>query len=215
MRAQTALALCFMACSCQGSSSGGGTDAGGDAVTDAVIDAVSDAATDAASDAAIDAASDATADAPQDPDADAGSTECNDLSNVGAVVRQVYVAARPVTGDGGVIAAGTYVLTAAVVYTGPDGGVGETGTTFADTLALSSGGTYERVFSVVNDAGLDGTPMHQNGMFTTDGGGVQVIQTCPTGRQPFTSYDADGTTLRIYAPAGALGPGVMFEYTRR
>lgn len=203
MRAQFAFVLCLMVCNCQNSPSGGGTNPS----VDASIDAVGDAS--------IDAVGDVTADAPQDSGTDAGSTACNALSNVGEVVQQMYVATNPVTGDGGVIATGTYVLTAAAVYTGPDGGVGATGTTFADTLALSDGGTYERVVSVVNDAGLDGRPLHQNGRFTSGGSSLEVTQTCPPGRQPFTSYDSDGTRLRIYAPAGALGPGVMFEYTRQ
>jgi hypothetical protein len=168
-------------------------------------------------DASVDAVEDATADAdtPQDSGTDTGSAACNALSNVGAVVPQMYVATDPVTGNGGAIATGTYVLTAAAVYTGPDGGVGPTGTTFADTLALSNGGNYERASSIVNDAGLDGSPLHQNGEFRVDGGSIQVILTCPLGSQPFKSYDSDGTKLRIYAPAAAFGPGVMFEYTKQ
>lgn len=184
-----------MGCSSSSTPSGGGTDASVDAVGDAV--------------------GDATTDPPQDAGTDTGSAACNALSNVGAVVQQMYVATEPVTGDGGAIPTGTYVLTAAVVYTGPDGGVGPTGTTFVDTLALSNGGQYERVSSIVNDAGLDGSPLHQNGGFKTNGGSLQVIMSCPAGSQPFKSYDSDGTKLRIYAPAAAFGPGVMFEYTKR
>lgn len=211
MRAQLAFALCLMVCSCQSSTGGGGVDAGADVTADAGADVTADVGADVTADAGADVAEDA----PQDAGEDAGSTECNALSNVGAVVQQMYVATAPVTGDGGVIAAGTYVLTAAVVYTGPDGGVGATGTTFTDTLALMEGGNYERVASVTDDAGQDGSPFHQNGRFASDGGSLQVTQTCPPGRQPFTSYSSDGTRLRIYAPAGAFGPGVMFEYTRR
>lgn len=166
-------------------------------------------------DASVDAVGDATADALQDSGTDTGSTACNALSNVGAVVQQMYVATDPVTGSGGAIPAGTYVLTAAAIYTGPDGGVGPTGTTLADTLAIANGGKYERVASIVNDAGLDGSPVHQNGGFTVDGGSMQLLQTCPLGSQPFKSYDSDGTKLRIYAPAEGFGPGVMFEYTKQ
>ncbi len=189
-------------CSSSSTTPSGGTDAsGGDAT--------------ATTDATTDAGRDATTDPPQDSGADTGPAACNALANLGAVVPQMYIATDPVTGDGGAIPAGTYVLTAAAVYTGPDGGVGPTGTTFADTLALANGGKYERVASVVNDAGLDGSPLHQNGEFTTDGGSMRVVLTCPSGSQPFTSYDSDGTKLRIYAPAAAFGPGVMFEYTKR
>lgn len=191
MRAWFGFALCLLGCSNQNASSGGETDAVSDTVDDVTVEA------------------------PEDAGTDTGSTACNALSNVGAVVQQMYVATDPVTGDGGAVASGTYVLTAAAVYTGPDGGVGPTGTTFTDTLAMSEGGTYERVASIVDDAGLDGSPLHQNGRFTLDGGGIKVTQTCPSGKQPFTSYDSDGTKLRLYVPAGVYGPGVMFEYTRR
>lgn len=193
MRTQFAFALCLMASGCQNSPSG----------------------TDASVDASVDEIGDVTADAPQDSGTDTGSTACNALTNVGPVVQQMYVASNPVTGDGGVIATGTYVLTGATVYSGPDGGVGATGTTYADTLAMSDGGTYERAATVVDDPALEPLYYRQNGRITSDGGSLQVTQTCPAGRQPFTSYDSDGTRLRIYAPAGALGPGVMFEYTRQ
>jgi len=158
MRAQLAI-LCLMACSCDDSSSGGGTDVTADAAPDVTADVTADAAPDVTADAAPDVTADAvpdvTADAPQDDGTDTGPTACNALSNIGAVVQQMYVATSPVTGGGGVIATGTYVLTAAAVYTGPDGIAGATGTTFADTVVLSDGGGYERVASIVNDAGLD------------------------------------------------------------
>ena len=143
-------------------------------------------------------------------------TGCNALANVGSVVQQVYVSADGIVGDGGIINSGTYVLTAATVYTGPGGGTGPTGLSLTDTLALD-GGAYERVLSAVNDAGLDGSPVRQNGTFVLkDGGGIQVDQTCPAGMQPFNSYDCDGTKLHIYAPAaGPNSPALMFEYTKQ
>ncbi len=143
-------------------------------------------------------------------------TECNALANVGSVVQQAYVATDGIVGDGGIINSGTYVLTAAAVYTGPDGGTGPTGLALTDTLALD-GGAYERVLSAVNDAGLDGSAMRQNGTFAIeDGGGIQVVMTCPVGPQPFTSYDSDGTKVHLYAPAAGPGnPALMFEYTKK
>lgn len=141
--------------------------------------------------------------------------ECNAVSNVGMLVEQMYVATAAVTGSGGAITNGTYVLTAAAAYTGPGGSTGPTGATLVDTIVLADGGSYERVFTVMNAPGPDGT-FHANGTYTTDGASIDVVQTCPAGAQPFTSYDSDGTVLRIYAPAAsALEPGVMFEYTRR
>ncbi len=197
MRTLFAFALCLVVSSCQSSPSG--TDASG---TDASV---------------TDAVADMTPDAPQDLDSgtDAGPTECNTLANIGAVVSQMDVATAAVTGAGGVIATGTYVLTAAAVYTGAGGSAGPTGATFADTLVIADAGAYERVFSIVNGPAPDGT-YRQNGSFTTDGASIEVTTTCPPGAQPFTSYDSDGTTVRIYAPStGALSPGLMFEYTRQ
>lgn len=176
----------------------------------------SETPTDGGTDASIDAASDVQADAPQEAGKD-GGTACNTLSNVGTVIQQTYVATDGVTGDGGTIVSGTYVLTAMNIYTGADGGSGPTGTTFQDTLALEAdGGTYERVVSIVNDAGSDGGPIHQNGAYTLNGSSLQIDQTCPVGTQPFTSYDSDGTKIHIYAPAAGLGsPALMSEYTKQ
>ena len=119
--------------------------------------------------------SDSGTDAPADdgqadaqPIADGG---CNSLANMGPVVQEMYVASDPVTGDGGTIVDGTYVLTAVALYTGPDGGSGSSGATLQDTLAIN-GTTYERVYSAVNDAGDDGSSNHQNGHFTSSGSGI-------------------------------------------
>ena len=152
-------------------------------------------------------ADDAQPDAPKPSDGG-----CNNLANIGPVVQEMYVASDPPTGDGGTIADGTYACTAVVIYTGPDGGTGAVGATIQDTVAVN-GTVYERVYSAVNDAGDDGSTFHQNGHFTLSGGsGISIAATCPTVlKQPFTSYDSDGTKLRFYAP----GPRWMFEYTKQ
>jgi hypothetical protein len=155
-------------------------------------------------------------DAPQEAGNDA-STGCNAVTQIGSVVQQMFVAQDGVTGDGGAIVLGTYVLTAAAIYVGTDGGAGPTGTTFVDTVAIVDAGAYERVVSIVNDAGADGAAFHQNGSYVLmDGGGFNVTQTCPPGKQPFTSYDSNGTKVHIYAPpAGQGNPPLMFEYTKQ
>jgi hypothetical protein len=168
---------------------------------------------DGGTDAKVD---DVTADAPQDSGTDSGPLGCNTVSNIGTVIQQMYVATDPVTGAGGVIAAGTYALTAAAVYTGAGGGSGPTGTTFADTVVFESGNMYERVASIIDDAGLDGSPIRQNGSYLLDGSSIQVTQTCPKGFQPFTSYDSDAMKVQVYAPPGGPGkPALMFEYTKQ
>lgn len=171
--------------------------------------------TDASFDAAADASLDATADAPQEAGSDSGSAACNELSNIGTVVPQTFVATDAVSGAGGLLVAGTYVLTAAVVYTGPGGGTGPTGLKLRDTLIIDASNLYQRVTSIVDDAGVDGSPLHENGAFVVDGSSIQVTQTCPPGVQPFTSYDSNGTTIHIYASAAGGSPAVMFEYTRQ
>jgi hypothetical protein len=190
MKKWSLLGTCLLACSSPSTSTDGGTDASG---------------------------SDAQADVAQANDGgDGGPTGCNGLANVGPVTPQTFVASDPVTGDGGVIGEGTYVCTAAVVYTGADGGSGPTGTTLQDTLQISDGGVYQRVLSIVNDAGADGSPMHQNGHYTLGGSSISITQTCPPGAQPFNSYDSSGTKFHVYAPAAGPGnPGLMFEYTKQ
>ncbi|MBX7194359.1 MAG: hypothetical protein K1X94_20050 [Sandaracinaceae bacterium] len=188
MRPLVAIALSVMACGCPSSPSG--TDAGADGGTDAFIERTPDAA----------------------EGTDGGPMACNSVTNVGTAITQTNVATAPVSGAGGVIAPGMYVLTEAVIYTGPTGMTGPTGLTFTDTVVLAADGSYDRAFSVVGP-GADGTPMYQSGTFTTDGASLTVTQTCPAGRQPFTSYDSDGTTLRIYSPGDPSFPATMFEYT--
>ena len=189
MRARFAWMVCLLACSSQNPADDGGTDANGDVTSDVT---------------------------PQEAGKDSAPTGCNALTNVGTVISQAFVATDPVTGDGGAVVNGTYVLTAAAIYTGADGGSGPTGTTFLDTLAIQDGGTYERVASIVNDAGLDGSPLRQNGSYTLDASSFHATQTCPAGTQPFTSYDSNGTKVHIYAPAaGPNNPGLMFEYTKQ
>ena len=189
MKAWSVFGACLLACSSQTNTSDGGTDASAD-----VID-------------------DVKADAPQEAGKDAG---CNSLTNVGTVIQQMNVASDPVTGDGGTIVLGTYVCTAAVIYTGADGGSGPTGTTFQDTVFFPDAGTYEQVTSIVNDAGADGSPIHHNGNYTLAGSTISITQTCPAGTQPFTTYDSNGTKLHIYAPAAGQGnPGLMLEYTKQ
>jgi hypothetical protein len=79
-----------MGCSSSSTPSGAGTDASVDAVGDAV--------------------GDAPADPPQDAGTDTGSTACNALSNVGAVVQQMYVATDP---EGAALARRAFFLEAA------------------------------------------------------------------------------------------------------
>lgn len=166
-------------------------------------------------DGGTDASVDATVDAPQEAGNDSGPAACNELLNVGTVVQQTFVATEAVSGAGGLLAEGTYVLTAAVVYTGTGGGTGPTGTTFQDTLTIEASYLYQRVTSIIDGARFDGSPIHQSGAFVVDGSSIEVTQTCPPGVQPFTSYDSNGTQVHIYSPAAGSIPAVMFEYTKQ
>ncbi len=144
-------------------------------------------------------------------------TACNALANGGNVIQQTFVATDAVTGDGGTIVSGTYLVTAAVMYTGADGGSGPTGTTIQESATFDvDAGTFERVQSAINDAGADGNAYRANGIYMTgDAGSMQASQTCPKAPLPFNSYDTNGTTLHIYAPAQGPNRAVMFEYTKQ
>ncbi len=193
------VAACLLACSSE----------------DEAVDAPTDSGVDVTVEAGTDAGADVTEDAPQEADSDGAPSECNTVANVGSVIQQMFVATDAVTGNGGTLVAGTYVLTAAAVYVGAGGSSGPTGLTLQDTVAIDDAGLYQRVVSAIDDAGLDGSPIHQNGSFIVNGSSIQVAQTCPPGSQPFTSYDSDGTKFRIYAPAVGVNPAVMFEYTKQ
>lgn len=182
------LMMCVLLSAC--SSESPGMDAGADAGADVVE----------------------TVDAAKEASVDSG---CNGVTNIATAIPQTFVASDPVVGDGGALVPGMYVCTAAVVYTGADGGTGPTGLTIRDTVELDDAGAYERAFAFTNDAGLDSSTT-QNGTITTNGGSLTVKQTCPSGLQPFNSFDSNGTVFHIYAPAaGAGNPAVMFEYTKQ
>lgn len=172
----------------------------------------------AATDAGVDVTGEeGGTDAPVDGAADAPKevgTGCNDLVNVGAVVPQMFVTTDPVTGAGGSVVPGTYVLTAASVYVGPSGGSGPTGLTLQDTLSIAEGLLYRRVVVFGDDSGGAPKTVRQNGTFTVTGSSIKVTQTCPAGSQPFTSYDAVGAKIRIHAPAVGPNPALTFEYTK-
>jgi len=182
------LATCLFACSSENPTNDAGADASADVSTDAKMEAAAEAG---------------------NPDAG-----CNTVTNVGTTVPQLFVATDAVTGDGGgVIGAGTYVCTTAAVYTGPDGGGGPTGTSFRDTVVIDDAGAYERAATISNDAGA--SDFRENGHFILNGSSITITQTCPAGTQPFNSYDSNGATFHVYAPALGSNPAVMFEYTKQ
>jgi hypothetical protein len=85
----------------------------------------------------------ATPDAGSAP-ADAG--ECTSIANDGPLVTWQNIAGDPPAATGGVIALGTYYVTAVNVYTGADGGTAPTQTTMRETLSLSAAYYVDSIF---------------------------------------------------------------------
>jgi uncharacterized repeat protein (TIGR02543 family) len=98
-----------------------------------------------------------------DPDggvpSDAGSSDggqCNSIVNKGQLVKVVQLAQNPPPYQGGPLIQGTYVLTAATIYTGPGGAAGLEGTTLEETIVYFGGPTSGPLMVVLSiDGGAD------------------------------------------------------------
>lgn len=149
------------------------------------------------------AAPDAPIVTPDAPMADAAP--CTTLLPPTTTVVQTQLAQTAPVPVGGMFPAGTYVLTADVIYTGPGGPTGDTGVTHQSvTRNNGSTGTMYEYASIDNMNVFATTPNITSGSYTLhDGGGITVTQTCPN-QQPlnFTSYDVTANSLTVYSPAG-------------
>ena len=147
-----------------------------------------------------DAGTDAASDAPSLPDTNAGldaPVACNTLINSASAISIEQVASDPPAPEGGTPANGTYALTAAVIYTGPGGPTGASGTT--QTTLQIAGGTIQVVSS--------GDPATRTVTFTTSGTSVASVDTCPdTDTRPGT-YTATPTTFLVELDGGTGDAG--------
>ena len=148
-----------------------------------------------------DAGGDAASDAHSLPDTgDAGldaPVACNTLVNSASAISIEQVASDPPAPAGGTPVDGTYALTAAVIYTGPGGPTGASGTT--QTTLQIAGGTIQVVSS--------GDPATRTVTFTTSGTSVASVDTCPdTDTRPGT-YTATPTTFLVELGGGTDDAG--------
>jgi hypothetical protein len=185
--------LAVPACSSSSGPDTHASDAGADIARDAAHpDASSGDASsgDASADtSAGDASSgDAEADAP---------AACNTLANGAATIPVEQMAADPPAPQGGAVADGTYTLTSAVIYTGPNGPSGATGTT--QTTLQITGATIQVVSA--------GDPPTRTVTFTTSGTSLDYADTCPDTATSTGVYTATPTTFVIELAGGTDDAG--------
>jgi hypothetical protein len=159
---------------------------------------------------------DSGSDGPSDGGESDGGMACTNIANVGTVVHYIDVPTdQPIAQGGGPPSDGTYVITAASLYTGDGGASGPTSTTIQETVVVS-GMSYDQVSAAAN-GGQDAGVVYQSGHFTVNGAGISIVRVCPSfAMYPFNSYDFDGRRFRIYGPAnGPNNPPVVVEYTKQ
>ncbi|HEX7478680.1 MAG TPA: hypothetical protein VF331_12800 [Polyangiales bacterium] len=137
---------------------------------------------------------------------DGSTAACNAVVDDGPLVTMTAVASAAPSPVGGTIADGTYVLSAATLYTGPGGST------------AASGGAFSGVFQI------KGTTMLQVGTvsgkeeryvttFTTSGTTLSTNDTCPVAKSETHSFSANPTGFTVY---DATGNGTFEQaYTKR
>jgi hypothetical protein len=171
--------LVVPACSSSSPGDSTGTDAGHDAASDAH-------STPDTGDAA--SATDAAPDAP---------AVCNTLVNSASSITVEQVASDPPAPQGGTPVDGTYALTAAVIYTGPDGPTGASG--MSQTTLQITGATIQVV--------SDGDPATRTITFTTSGTSIASVDTCPDTDTCPATYTATPTTFIVAVDGGTDDAG--------
>lgn len=130
------------------------------------------------------------------PDAEVhDAAACHSEENVATVdVIEVGVDQAPPTPTGGSIVDGTYVITAAVIYSGVGGQTGESGVVYRAT-SYSEAGVYRYI-----DEGT--ARVVTTGAYQTSGvDGVQVVQQCPNlAPLGFDHVSASPTEFTLFAP---------------
>jgi hypothetical protein len=178
----------FVAMGCGSSSTGGTADGGIDSST-------------GATDGALDAGS------LDSSEPDAGGA-CNTLANSAPVVMEKQVNTAAPTPAGGAGVDGTYFLTSATVYTGPQGATGPTGTAYQWT-SKNTGSNYEVNYTI---KATKTVTQVASGTSTISGAAVTFTQTCPAldaGASTTYGRDANGTTVTLYTQ----GAGDVVGYT--
>ncbi len=153
-------------------------------------------------DAGVDAAPDTASDAaPDHPASDAADDDapvaCNTLLNSAPSITVEQVASDPPAPLGGTPADGTYVLSAAVIYTGSAGPAGPSGT--SQTTLQITGSTIQVVST--------GDPPTRTVTFSTSGTSLDSVDTCPDTDTRPGSYTATPTTLIVELDGGTDDAG--------
>jgi len=135
---------------------------------------------------------DAAADAPAE-----AATACNMLTNSATPITYSQVNQDPPTPQGGTIVDGTYAMTDASIYTGPNGPSGPSG--MSQTTIQISGNTIQVVSS--------GQPPTRTVTLATSGTSLTATDTCPDAKVNHGSYTATPTTLLIFLDGGTDDAG--------
>jgi hypothetical protein len=139
---------------------------------------------------------------------DDGGQGCNTLVDSAQPVTIAQVAMDPPAPSGGTIADGTYELTGAIVYTGPNGPSGTSGMA-QETIAVS--GSTVQVVS-------NGTPARRTVTLATQSTSFTATDTCPDSSVTMGSYSVTGSTLLIFLDGGMDDAGkrtVVETYTKK
>ena len=202
---------------CGGSDGAGRDDAGGIAAIDAPAgDGGDDGGDDPGEDAgAVDLPPPAVCPAA------AGETtnaSCNDVVATGPCVSPVMVDDNAPGPEGGTLVAGTYDLSARIVYTNPGGATGPAGEPLAETIVLSGAGTTWTI-EVADLSAASASRRTLSLTLVGSNGQTRATATCPVPEPananagPLYYTAADGT-LVIYH-LGANGPIQADTYTAR
>lgn len=128
-------------------------------------------------------------------DSSDAAVACNTLVNSAPVLPLSYVATAPPSPQGGPIMDGTYLLTAAAIYTGVGGQTGATGGSAQVTIKIT-GTTVQ----VANKAMPPGD--HLTTTLVPNGTSFTRTDTCPDTMSQQGAYTATATTFIAILPAG-------------
>jgi hypothetical protein len=145
---------------------------------------------------------------PEDARADAAGGACNTLMNTAPLVSEEEVAMAAPKPMGGTVSDGTYFLTTATLFTGPQGGTGPTGTQY-QWVTKTSGDAYEVSLSITGRGASDSVT---SGTSVASGSTVSFTQTCPVAKNATSTYgfDADGTSVTLYGTQLGTVTGYVF-----
>jgi hypothetical protein len=141
---------------------------------------------------------------------DASDSGCNSVDNSAATaVIEEYIASAPPVPQGGTIVPGTYLLSAAVQYTGADGGqTGPTGVTYQFT-DVTTATTFDYVEAITG--GTNPGTYRFSGTYTTADAGVTITFQCgATGVSSYDEFDSNGTKMTFYSNSGPTTSALTF-----